>query len=1283
MHAYNREYNQPCNASQAPGDVPPSHRFPHLRPDCILAPVLTPLSPRWHQITPARFIHEATGYALISDALADRDPHRVWANFDFEGPDGAFHHVDALVLTGVGLFALQFVDATGAIEGDAQTWRVTPPDGRAYVRANPAGAATAAAAALAVSLEAMRPDRGQTPVVGLAVVVDEVALSVNPDGRRGVVGPAGEVNLATALRDARFPGAKSERLFAPSADTAEALAGAIREGLEARLVHRADHYRRAGDWRLGELLFTGPTFQDFRAQHVSDARKTCRVRRFNVAERADEMKKVKVERAARREYALLASLEHPGVAQVRDFRATEFGPCLFFDDAPGAERLDAFLAARGGSLSFEQRVDLFEQLAEAVRYVHRKGIVHRTLSPHCVLVRDHTADRPHLQVFSWQTGDRAEGTTSRGTQHVQQLIEAPAQAFIAPEVACGLEADVAADVFSLGVMACALFAGRAPASFAELHEHVRFHGGLRISAFGNAMPQVLEEVIFDATRGEVGERIATVEILAERMAAAYARLQGNGGSRRGDDTPAEPETVSGDPTRVRPGMRFGAYEVERTLGAGASAVALLVKDPDGRQVVLKVPRSSDETARIREEAATLGRFDHPNIVRCHGVVEVIDRPVLVVDYAGKDTLRDRLRQEVLAEELLQNLGDDLLSALEHIIDRGELHRDLKPANLALRTMGKPEKLRLLVFDFSLAGLSRAQLQVGTAPYRDPFLGQGMRRVWDAAAEMYAAALILHEMATGSLPTWGDGRSAPDVVADLHPRIEPERFDPGLREGLADFFRRSLHREASERFPTVESMRAAWRAVFDASATSHTEHPSQAPVNVDTPVGHLGLSTRALNALDRMGLPTVAELLRVAESTLRFQPGLGALTRNELLEMRAKLGHLRSEAERVNRPAPAVEPPVKLLEHFIDFLQRGRGDAATAARVRYLGLEPLTPTQRPGDWPSASEVAEAMGVTRTNVSAHLVKDRERWRLAEPVVRLRDDLLSLLEAAGGVATPRQLGEELLRVWFTDVEGESPRLRLACAVARLGVEAEMAEPTPRYGMHREATGRVLVATDEPRVAWARDLGRIADGLAARDPLPHPGQVAEALRAVARDDALSTTRLLRLAAGFSHTAAISTWQELYPRGMAPERALSLARNAILTLGPRNQIAPVTPQALRERVVARYPEAAPLPDRPALDAVVQAAGLPLVWSEAEGAYAPEASRTGLLTGTHSTRQGSTRYSSSVASAATPRGPDGAGLRGAPARRERAGSLVCLRGPDPEPAGGRGGPASAARRRTR
>jgi hypothetical protein len=112
------------------------------------------------------------------------------------------------------------------------------------------------------------------------------------------------------------------------------------------------------------------------------------------------------------------------------------------------------------------------------------------------------------------------------------------------------------------------------------------------------------------------------------------------------------------------------------------------------------------------------------------------------------------------------------------------------------------------------------------------------------------------------------------------------------------------------------------------------------------------------------------------------------------------------------------------------------------------------------------------------------------------------------------------------------------------------------------------------------------------------------ETLRQVAPPKAtsgLSDARLVRLAAAASAHAAVSSRQELYPRGMDADRAVKLSQGALLG-AQRLEI-----DQIRDRVSSRYPEAAPLPGRPALDDLFQKVGLDLEWdataNQGRGAY--------------------------------------------------------------------------------
>ena len=80
---------------------------------------------------------------------------------------------------------------------------------------------------------------------------------------------------------------------------------------------------------------------------------------------------------------------------------------------------------------------------------------------------------------------------------------------------------------------------------------------------------------------------------------------------------------------------------------------------------------------------------------------------------------------------------------------------------------------------------------------------------------------------------------------------------------------------------------------------------------------------------------------------------------------------------------------------------------------------------------------------------------------------------------------------------------------------------------------------------------------------------------------------------------AAATPRLEVYPRGLDAGRAVRLASGAL------SGVAQLTPAQVAERVAARFPEAAALPDRPELDALLDTAGVPLRWDDEESRYLP------------------------------------------------------------------------------
>ncbi|HEU0086827.1 MAG TPA: hypothetical protein VFQ77_04135 [Pseudonocardiaceae bacterium] len=130
---------------------------------------------------------------------------------------------------------------------------------------------------------------------------------------------------------------------------------------------------------------------------------------------------------------------------------------------------------------------------------------------------------------------------------------------------------------------------------------------------------------------------------------------------------------------------------------------------------------------------------------------------------------------------LARFGGDLFTALDQLAAKGVRHRDLKPDNFGVFQRAD-RSWQLMLFDFSLAGISERDITAGSRGYLDPFLGTDRRPVFDDHAERYAAAITLRKMASNEKPEWGDGITDPRTTTDETPTIAVE-ISPGLASYL--------------------------------------------------------------------------------------------------------------------------------------------------------------------------------------------------------------------------------------------------------------------------------------------------------------------------------------------------------------------------------------------------------------------------------------------------------------------------------------------------------------------
>lgn len=1156
----------------------------------------------------------------IRDLLPDTDPYWAWANVEFVGTDGSVNEIDLLVLTPAGLVLLELKHWQGDISGDGITWQRRLPNGRMTTVENPLLLANRKARRLASLLghyAGRQPGRAvRVPYVSAAIYLHAAAAKVSLDeiGRQHIYRPAGAGRGLPPIGDlllGRPAGAQVDR------ERGRAI---------VRLIDSAGIRPARVERTVGQLLLAprpyaeGPGWQDYLAGHQVQTGQVRRVR-FYLTSQAAPADRDMIMRAADREYRILQDIHHDGIVHAVDLIEHEYGPAVVFEHDEDSVRLDQWMDEHGASLTIDQRLGLLRQLAETMRYAHSRRLVHRNLNPRSILVQRPDSSTPRLVVIDWQTGGRVPGSSGSagslgGTLHVEQLADEASRVYQAPEFGMPDPAGVPLDVFSLGSVAYLILTGRPPAiTVAEQRARLDEAGGLDVSAAFDGATTSLVDLVFYATVGVVPDRTPSV---AEFLA----------GLDQVEEELTAPEPVPQlSPLEARAGdLLEGGFTVVKRLGSGATAVALEVRLDGaasdnliaparaGQRLVLKVALDESKQQRIVDEAKVLQRLKHYQVAQLLMPPQVIGgHTAMLLEWAGENTLAEQIASRGRFNiEALERYGIDLLDIVRALDALGVMHRDIKPANLAARPRPKDSELHLCIFDFSLAAIPAEQWQAGTQPYRDPFLGPPRRARYDAAAERFSVAVTLYEMATGTLPRWGDGGSDPARLTE-EVTIEPGVFDSSIADRLAGFFRRALARDARQRFDTIEEMADAWRAAFTAvpppepvALLPDLDVPDDAPrlpFGPAAPVENIGLTPKARSALERFGVRTVAELIDHDAMALSRLGGVSKATKQEITRRAGELRGLFPPPAAAALAEAAGRGLERLAEVLAPALARPTNESRTLRLL--LGLDASAEPAAPPLWPSQTEVARAVGITGQRVGQIAHRAAQRWLAVDVLSEVRDEIVVLLDANGGVMSAAELAEELI-AGHGSYSSEPRRTSQAVGIVRAAVETELVRGGDARVDIRRSGGTVLIGrepadpasthTAQELLEYVAALARAAQRLAATEPLPAPKRAVERLRQLTPPPTmppLSDQRLVQLAAAGTGDVAVNAESQLYPVGLPPEVALRLAAGT-LAVRPDGSL---TEDEVRKRIRARFPRAAPLPGRPALDRLLSDGGIALSWA--------------------------------------------------------------------------------------
>ena len=306
-----------------------------------------------------------------------------------------------------------------------------------------------------------------------------------------------------------------------------------------------------------------------------------------------------------------------------------------------------------------------------------------------------------------------------------------------------------------------------------------------------------------------------------RIESPNARVKTPEPSRPGTRPPPIPKRDADDPDD-RIGSVLGSYKVLELLGKGGMGYVYRAEHVKlAREVAIKLLRADyarrrDAVFRFIQEARTVNRIRHRNIVDVPDIVELDDGTTFIVmEFLRGMSLGKWARTGVdlpRALAVLVQICDGLAAA--HSVS--VVHRDLKPDNvIVVPTSDGAELVKLL--DFGVAKLlnrddedigfqTAAGSVIGTPAYMSPEQAGGM--AVDHRSDIYSLGAIMYELFCGQ-PMFR-GRSFGEYVrkhlteAPVRPRLTPAgaEIDPRLEAMIL----KCLEKDPNARFDQIVELR---------------------------------------------------------------------------------------------------------------------------------------------------------------------------------------------------------------------------------------------------------------------------------------------------------------------------------------------------------------------------------------------------------------------------------------------------------------------------------------------
>jgi len=532
------------------------------------------------------------------------------------------------------------------------------------------------------------------------------------------------------------------------------------------------------DWQVEERLGGTDRYTEYRAKHnlLGKSGGFARLRVYKADPYQDEAARKEEFKKISNAYRAVAHMPtHANVLAVKDLFVSdeENQVVLVTEDLPG-QALRLHIKKPSMALTFDQKLQVMQDVLAALDHAHRYEVIHRNLTPDAVLVTKGGQSRV--------TGfDFARVGKNRTSTIADQVVDDLDPAYQAPE--CDKDprqASIASDLYAAGLIFYELLTGELP--FESIDQMMEADGKfpMKPSEHKPDLPKGIDDWLQKFCEFDPEERHASAAIARKGLDDLILPEAKN------DTAPdSSSQTAAGAPLpdnlRQLPKdfVLAERFTIQQKLGEGGFGAAYKVFDAYGDVVrVIKIIDKDRRSVfeRLRREYKTLTNLpEHPHVVKVIWADRMADTkqtPYIVFEYVEGLDVSDLIDAEALSLDDAVRIVREAAEGLAHLHKHGVYHQDVKPSNLLWTDKG----VRIIDFNVAVSENDEVQGGGGTRRYLPPDYDYSSEpNASDRIdRDLYALGISFYECLTGKYP-----------FDDPTPPIKDQPKDPKQFKGCAD------------------------------------------------------------------------------------------------------------------------------------------------------------------------------------------------------------------------------------------------------------------------------------------------------------------------------------------------------------------------------------------------------------------------------------------------------------------------------------------------------------------